>query len=280
MSELTVRNPAIEFEQSLPHWNPSEPEFSQINNAASTVLPHLEPYLIKVLRLAKEELREELQEDRDKKLRDDIDLFIRQEANHYKLHRRYNETLYANGYDGLKDHERVLADDYRSFLSERSLKFNVAYCEGFESLGLIQAEFMFNHAGHWLKDADEAVRSLWEWHLAEEYEHRRVCYDVYKRLYGGYFYRLYGLIFAIRHLEGYGKRTSKFLIKQDRQQGAIRSGARSWWRETRYRVRLSSFGLFKLCRTLSPFYNPSRLKVPEAIAKRLASDELLTAPAL
>lgn len=267
MSNLIARRPALNFERALPHWNPYEPEFSQINNAGSTVLPHLEPYLIKVLRLA----REQLDPQQDKALLADVDQFIRQEGNHYQLHRSYNESLYSNGYEVVKDHEQILADDYTCWLRDRSLKFNLAYAEGFESLGLIHAEFMFNHSSRWLKDADPSVRTLWEWHLAEEYEHRRVCYDVYMRLYGGYFYRLYGLFFAIKHLQGYGRRLSKFLIKFDRQQGKIDKGINSWWRETRYRAQLNVFGMFKLLRPLSPFYNPARLTMPVAAAQKLAS---------
>lgn len=265
MSEMTVRRPVVDFDRSLPHWSEKEPEFSQINNAASTVLPHLEPYLIKVLRRAKEKLVE----GQDDELLAEMDLFIRQEANHYKLHQKYNETLYANGYPGLKAYEQKLADDFKGFLAERSLKFNVAYSEGFESLGIIQAEFIFNHAGSWVDGADNSVRTLWEWHLAEEYEHRRVCYDLYKRLYGGYLYRIYGLFFAMKHLGGYGKRVGKFLIEQDRKQGTVKDGVRSRWRETKYRMKLGAYSLFKICRILSPFYNPARLKMPEAASKRL-----------
>lgn len=268
MNGLIVRKPLLEFQRVLPHWNPIEPEFSQINNAASTVLPHLEPYLIKVLRQAGRALNP----IDDASLLADIDLFIRQEATHYKLHQQYNEVLYAKGYACLKDHEQQLHDDYKDFLDNKSLKFNLAYSEGFESLGLIQAEFIFNHAHAWLSNADPTVSALWEWHLAEEYEHRRICFDVYKRLYGGYFYRLYGLLFAIRHLEGYGKRVSKFLINKDRQDDTIKANLGSWWRETRYRLYLGAFGLFKLCRVLSPFYNPARLTMPlraDAALKKL-----------
>lgn len=273
MSELKVRQPKVDFARSLPHWNAKEPEFSQINNAASSILPHLEPYLIKVIRQAREEIAAQDKEN-DAELLEDMDLFIRQEANHYKLHQAYNSTLHNDGYAVLKEHEQKLAADYKMFLAERSLKFNLAYSEGFESLGVIQAEFFFSHAQRWLNEADESVRALWEWHLAEEYEHRRVCYDTYKRLHGGYFYRcysyrIYGLLYAIRHLEGYGKRVSKVLIEQDRLNGKINDGWRSHWREHRYRMKLSAFGMFKLCRTLSPFYNPARLEMPAGADVRL-----------
>lgn len=52
---------------------------------------------------------------------------------------------------------------------------------------------------------------MWRWHLAEEFEHRTVCSDVYHQLSGmnpvfTYFYRLYGYIFALIHLGGFPNR--------------------------------------------------------------------------
>ena len=33
---------------------------------------------------------------------------------------------------------------------------------------------------------------MWKWHLAEEYEHRNVVYDVYQTLYQTIFAHMYG----------------------------------------------------------------------------------------
>lgn len=99
---------------------------SQNQNAASLMPVHVEPYLIKVMQKAKELLGSE-----HAALKADIDLFIRQESQHYKQHQQFNKALYAAGYDRLPEFERELADDYRRFLAQRSLRFNCAYCEGF-----------------------------------------------------------------------------------------------------------------------------------------------------
>lgn len=264
---MKIRKPQVEYSNCPAHWSPRQPEFSQINNAASTVLPHLEPYLIKVLRQASEDL----DQDKDAGLLNEIATFIRQEANHYKQHQLFNEQLYKAGYEGLRKHEVTLANDYKEFLTNRSLKFNLAYSEGFESIGIIQSEFIFEKAGQWLEGADESASVLWKWHLAEEFEHRRVCYDVYKRFYGGYFYRVYGLIYAIRHLGGYGKRVSDYLLAQDRKQGKVGTWLGSWWREKRYRCALALFSLPRVIRIMSPFYDPARIEMPESVASFLDS---------
>lgn len=36
---------------------------------------------------------------------------------------------------------------------------------------------------------DPKLYQLWMWHAIEENEHKAVCYDVYQKVYGGYFPR-------------------------------------------------------------------------------------------
>ena len=71
-----------------------------------------------------------------------------------------------------------------AWLRDRSLAWNLAYCEGFESTGLIQSEFFLQEIDDLLVDADPAVHELWAWHLAEEFEHRNVAHDVLEALCG------------------------------------------------------------------------------------------------
>jgi uncharacterized protein len=92
---MKVRKPNFAFERALPHWSWHR-EFAQANNAASTTLPQLEPYLNRVMRKAKEQIPGD-----QKQLIADIEVFIRQEANHYQQHQRYNDTLYRAGYTSL-----------------------------------------------------------------------------------------------------------------------------------------------------------------------------------
>src|SRR3546814_12853539 len=62
---------------------------------------------------------------------------------------------------------------------------------------------------------------MWRWHLAEEFEHRTVCFDVYEELSGlnpvsRYFYRLYSYFYAIIHLGRFQSMVAKKLIEHDR----------------------------------------------------------------
>jgi predicted metal-dependent hydrolase len=253
---MKVRRPAIAFDTVQPHWSWHR-EFAQAFNAASTSLPHIEPYLNRVIRRARAELA-----PGQVALIEAAQLFMQQEANHYKLHQQYNETLYAAGYTGLRAIESKLHADFDRFLEQKSLRFNMAYSEGFESLGIIYARFFFERIDDLLLDADRAVVDLWKWHLAEEFEHRSVCYDLYETLYGGYWYRIYGLAVAFFHLGAYGARATGYLLEHDRARLSRRDRLASRWRAARYQFRLMAFALPRVLAILSPFYDPRRHREP------------------
>src|ERR1700740_1116679 len=88
---LTVRKVDIDFYQAKIHWNPEEPEYAQLLNGLSRRFPPLEPFLIKVIRQAKEVAPEHMQRK--------LELFIAQEGRHYKQHAKWNHLLGEAGYE-------------------------------------------------------------------------------------------------------------------------------------------------------------------------------------
>ena len=153
--------------------------------------------------------------------------------------------------------------DFDRFLRERSLAWNLAYCEGFECTGLVSAEFFFGPAEPFLRDADPAPRDLWAWHLAEEFEHRCVCHDVLHALYPGTIRRLRGYFDFLTHLQRYCNRVAAHPeVRRPRARGSIPampSEDRAFQRAQR------RFTLPRLLRILSPFYDPSPRRAGEAI---------------
>ena len=260
---MKPRKPGLTFQDALPHWCPNV-EFAQITNAGSLSLPHVETYLNRVMLRSKDVLRGE----RYASLRNDIDLFIKQESNHYRQHRLFNRKIEEAGYTGVKAIGAKLEADYDDFLKTRSLRFNTAYCEGFESLGIIQAEFFFEQAADLQACADPRVVDLWKWHLAEEYEHRSVCFDVHKAVCGRFSYlsRLAGFFIAVRHLSKFGKDVSDALLAFDRARMTPDQRAGSVASEKNYRKRFGKFALPRLLNVLSPFYNPISYRPPQGAA--------------
>lgn len=270
---MKVRRPNLKFLTSLPHWATNR-AFAHAYNAASTTLPHLEPYLNLVMGRARDAMPPERQA-----LKDQIALFIAQESNHYRLHRRYNEVLHRR-YPGVLAFEAKLQAEYDDWLANRPLKFNVAYSEGFECLGIIYTEFFFEQIDDLLAGADPEVVQLWRWHLAEEFEHRTVCYDVYKALFGswpggGWLYRLYGFAYAFLHLGAYGNAVAAHLRGEDSRtmSPAERKALRRQFLQLQ--VRLGLFALPRLLRILSPRYNPACIRTPRGSMELLGEIERL-----
>ncbi len=257
---MIPRNPRISFENALPHWARNR-EFAQITNAGSTSLPAVETYLNKVMLRAAQHIGTGA-------LGTDIALFCAQEGNHYRQHRIFNKLLYAP-YPELAALENELHADYARMLARDSLKANAAYCEGFECLGIIHAEFFFERIADLLEGADPRLVRLWQWHLAEEFEHRSVCFDVLRALGGGYWTRIRGYFRALRHLGRYGKRVSGHFLAVDRAAMSAQERAQSVHLERQYRARLMRFALPRLLGVLSPFYDPRRKRPPRGAVELL-----------
>jgi len=259
---MQARRPPLEFGSARPRWIPAAPAYAYQLDAASSMLPYLEPYLIKVQKLA----RERLDPVRHAGLVRDIELFNQQEANHFALHARYNAALRTH-YPGLERFEAEVRGDFERFLRERPLEWNLAYCEGFECSGLVSAELFFGPAEAFLADADPAPRELWAWHLAEEFEHRSVCHDVLHALHPGWMARLRGYVAFLRHLQAYCNRVARFLRDTDRERGALAADAAAL--DRRFQRTALRFTLPRMLRILSPFYDPARRRTPAAIEAAL-----------
>lgn len=265
---MIVRYPRIDFSKIRAHWAPNI-AFAQHQNATSIIPAPIEPWLIKVLQIAKDKLPKD-----DKKLQDDMAAFIGQESQHFRQHRMFNKVIAAQGYPRLADFEKRLANDLEGFLKTRSLKFMLAYADGFESLGAVQGGIWFGRMEHLLEGADANAVALWKWHMAEEFEHREVCYQIYHAIYSrglwgkiwnGYFYRIYGTIYAMAHLQGYMAKMFEYMVEQDKQSMTPEETA-AFDRDIKA---LKSFQVRvffpQLLKNLLPWYNPGRKPTPEGL---------------
>jgi predicted metal-dependent hydrolase len=267
---MIPRYPKMEFGSVEPHWSRNR-ELAQHYNAASVVPSHIEPYLVRVMLKALPEVAK-----RDPALASDIDLFNKQEVEHCKRHNAFNKVLREKGYPGLIEFEKRLAAEYKDWLENRSLKFNLAYSEGFEAIGSSNAETFFQVLPLLEGSADPAALELWKWHLAEEFEHRHVAFDVYRTLYGrgptrGYFYRCWAYLYAYRHLTRFMDSVADYLIDIDRKTMSSEQIEKSKARVKRHRKMTRKRDLAQMLTVLSPFYNPSRKQPSPAMTGYLAS---------
>lgn len=145
--------------------------------AASLAMPYLEPYLIQSMREARPKIT-------DPVLQRDLDLYIIQEATHSKQHKKFNKTIRDAGYTSVARIEHTLANDYKKLALTRSLRFNLAYAEGFESMALAIGHMLIEDREHLFRHSDSNVASLVLWHFVEEIEHKNVAFNVFNHLYG------------------------------------------------------------------------------------------------
>ena len=210
------------------------PEASFATIGLSLLLPYLEP---------------------DPKLVDDLERFNKQEGQHYRQHMLLNDAIRLQGFDQLAELEAKLDADYRRFSKTRSLRFNLAYAEGFEALTTAFARFSFERGAD--PNTHPSVTALFQWHLVEELEHRTVAFDVYDYLYGDYFYRLIAGLYAQWHMSSFIRRVASSMLAAvpdvvEQCGGAAGRKARARAEAPGLRKSL----LPKLLQTYSPRYTP------------------------
>jgi len=269
-ASITVRRPSFGFPASLdPVVIEGCPEESCMIVGLSLLLPYLEPYLIRTMNEAKKEVR-------DPALLADLTAFNGQEGQHYRQHMRFNEALHLQGFTGLEALEAEVDADYRRFTETRSLRWNLAYAEGFEAYTSALAQFSFEHGT--LDRMRPEARDVFAWHLAEELEHRTVAFDVYEHVAKGYLYRLFVGWFAQRHLNRFVLRAARVLTDHDPAAFRARyGGARRAWARLRPLIGLLARRLLpRILATYLPWYTPHRIPTPEGVRLLL---EKYTAPA-
>lgn len=250
---MTVRRPPFDFSQQRAlFWNEKRPEFSQIVNAASLAMPYLEPYLIKTMRQARPLIT-------DPELVRDLDLYCAQESAHYRQHRRFNDELKAALPETVTALEQTLDEDYAWLGAHRSLRFNLAYAEGFESMALAIGHMLIRDRDFLFGGSNTDVASLVLWHFAEEIEHKAVTYDVFAHVSGSRFWRFVGLFYATGHIFWRTRAGYHAFLK-----------AEGLWTNWRSRlalghvlIRVLSILLWRYALIFMPGYHPNKIADPD-----------------
>jgi predicted metal-dependent hydrolase len=205
LDEITVRKMPFEFPTEIDAVfvdGDHKRSFGFI--AGSLLLPHLEPYLIRSLKAAEKHVT-------DPVVAEGLDKFVRQEAQHYQMHKKFNETIRLAGFPQLEALEKELFDDYHRFSNTKSLKFNLAYAEAFEALTMNAVKHMMEPNG--FGDDLPPYMQMIEWHFVEELEHRTITFDVYDHVFGDYLYRLFVGIWAQWHFTSWMRRVAAYMLK-------------------------------------------------------------------
>ncbi len=146
-------------------------------NAMSITFPLGEKFFIDSVRNFSDQIE-------DPKLQDDIRGFCGQEGFHRREHERYNQVLCAQrGYDLVYLEGRLEKNIGRAkkYLSELE---QLAATAALEHITAIMAESALTPDNPMMHGAYPAMKKLWNWHAAEEMEHKSVAFDVYRAVGG------------------------------------------------------------------------------------------------
>jgi len=248
---MTLRRMPFSYEKpGKAHWNSGKPEFSQIVNAASLAMPYLEPHLIRSMRRARPKITDPI-------LLEQLDQYVYQEGQHYQQHKKYNDST-ASEYPCVHGIEEVLAADYKR-LDKKSLRFRLAYAEGFESMALAIGNMLITDREFLFGNSDSTVTSLVLWHFIEEIEHKNVAFDVFDHLYGSYFWRITGFLYATVHIFWRSRQAYKRLLQQD----GLWQNLKSRWRLAGLLLRIFKKLIPRLLPVFRPGYHPEQISDPQ-----------------
>ena len=267
---MKVRYPEFDLGDSVPHWGDNV-EACTVINAGGIIPPPIERYLIKLMR----EVKEQLDPVGDAKLLQEVDIFCKQEAQHYKVHDDYLTMLERGGYSRIREYEAAFEADLEEFRATRDLQWNLAYGEGFESSGPAMADaWLDGHVKNLCGDHGSVPMQLWMWHLAEEFEHRTVVHDVLHRLYGperSFALRKTVGTFARSHYGDHAARAAAYLYDVDRAMMTEEQIATSIERETETWLAYGTLFGDKLNWILEPDYDPAHVRAPAGYGTVIAA---------
>lgn len=174
---ITRRRVDIDFSASPAHrWHGSRKDIETFLNAISFFFPAGERFFIESVQHYQGRIT-------DPALREQVKRFIYQEAMHTKEHARCNhalETAHPYGPRIAKISEFLLMGARRAMPKATQLGITCAI----EHFTAIFADRLLSRQNEFIARTDPALAALWMWHAVEETEHKAVCFDVYRHVFG------------------------------------------------------------------------------------------------
>jgi predicted metal-dependent hydrolase len=168
---VPVRRISFSYPDDLdPDWNRRLPQFAAAANSVALLMPYAEPYFVRSIRAVLPRLPEPL--------RTEAHAYMRQETEHHRQHRRFNDLVVAR-HPRLARLEALAKRAYGGLARRRSERFNLAFAAGSETMAFCLARWSERHLSELFDDADPVPATLFLWHLAEEAEHKAVAHDVW-----------------------------------------------------------------------------------------------------
>lgn len=240
---IQARRFLAQFNPETPrHWCGGDPVLTHILNAYTLLVPGNEGYYIRSLKRWMPKLS-------DPAMRTMVAQFMLQEGQHGAGHLRCWQMLEAQGYRIAGFQRPVDAFLYRFLEPITPMRLRIAMVACVEHVNAyLGHEFLKQEL---LRDADPDLRALFEWHFAEEIEHKHVVFDVLQVQSGNYLLRVLaaGLVLPLFYLlMSVG---ALLLLRQD---GLL--GRRATWKQVRQHLFSRDHMARRTCRYVFDYLRP------------------------
>ncbi|PIG91341.1 metal-dependent hydrolase [Gloeocapsopsis sp. IPPAS B-1203] len=180
--QISPRRIALQFDSQTPRlWFQNNSIITQLFNGTNLFLPAFEAYMVRAVQGQLRHLQDPV--------RSQASGLIGQEANHSQAHQQYNEILRNQNYH-FETYLKLIHWFFGQLMPQLGLSFQLAAIAGFEHLTASLSEVTLRH--NILAPAHPAMKALWEWHAAEELEHKNIAFDLLETVDGSYWRRVLG----------------------------------------------------------------------------------------
>ena len=172
-SRLNVRKLVVSNNSSHQLWFADNPFYAATFMGLSAIFPTGEKFFIQAVLNFRDQIS-------DTQLLAEVNDFVRQEANHYKMHQALNEKIRVQGVDPEKL-AKFCATRLKWIQRLTSKKRQLAYTVCCEHFLAAFGHFLLSQPDH-LAGLSEEDRVIWIWHAIEEVEHKSIAFDLYYHL--------------------------------------------------------------------------------------------------
>ena len=221
-----------------PYWLDNDPVKTHFFNALQSAFPEGERLFIDSARDVRDKYNDRLSET----LKQQIKLFIKQEAFHGAHHEEWNRALSEGGYKKVATYSEWFRKRRLILKKRMPPLYRLAMTAAGEHFTAITARLNIHGDPEFMDSVDRPFRDLILYHAIEEIEHKAVCFDLYQQAGGGYLTRIMGAISFTFGMIFHVRRIHVYLLKKDGL----------WNRETKKKARQEVWGKEGLVRKLLP----------------------------
>lgn len=261
--KLKHRRPGFSFHTSFEkHWLGGDAFKTHFLNSLTVIFPSGERFFIR-------SVKKVLPHITDKNLKTESLNFIKQEAQHAHEHSKLFKMLDKQGYDTkllVSSIEKLIRQYLEPYNTEQ---FNLSLTAGFEHITALLSEISLSE--NFTKEAPKDLKELFDWHAAEEIEHRCVAFDALLEINPSYVLRILGLTYAYIILSVLVTICTSYFLYKDGllfKKQTIASGIKMLF--TQERLLLKALNIF--IRYLDPNFHPSQSDI-DSLADMVFSTE-------